>query len=162
MSRTIQNLQSVPFFHDAAQIHDSNPVRHLSDNGQIMGNKDARHAQRRTQIPEQIYDLRLNRNIKRGDRLVRNQKIRPQYERTGDIQTLTLATRKFVWVSVGHRAGQSHLIQQVINAGANVLATMNPEGFGERLPYRSAGIKGRRGVLKDHLHPGTPRAQCTV
>ncbi|GBR08856.1 hypothetical protein AA0228_0478 [Gluconobacter frateurii NRIC 0228] len=111
MRWTIQNLQSVAFLHDAAQIHDRNPVRHLSDDGQIMGNKDARYAERCTQIPEQIHDLRLNRHIKRGDRLVRNEKVWAQDKRAGNVQTLTLATGKFMRISISHRTGQTNLIQ---------------------------------------------------
>ena len=57
-------------------IHDDDPVGILRDNPHIVGDQHDRGAGRLLQFPYQIEDLRLDRHIERGRRLVGDQQFR--------------------------------------------------------------------------------------
>ncbi len=51
-------------FHQPAQVHDSDAIRHMLDYAQIMSNEEICQAELRLQFLEQIEDLSLDRHIK--------------------------------------------------------------------------------------------------
>jgi hypothetical protein len=73
MRRIVQYRIGLSFFHDAAEIHDSNAVAHLPNGAQIVAHKKHGRAELLLQIQQQIHHLRLDGNIKRADRLVTHQ-----------------------------------------------------------------------------------------
>src|SRR5262249_29200473 len=60
---------------DLAEIHDRDPMGHVLDDGEIVADEEERQAELALQILQQIHDLRLDRNIERGDGLVAHDEI---------------------------------------------------------------------------------------
>jgi hypothetical protein len=61
-----------------------------------MRNKQVGEPQTLLHIHEQVDDLRLDRDVERGNRLVGDQQARLERERAGNAYTLALAAREFV------------------------------------------------------------------
>ncbi len=55
------------------------------------------------QIAQQVDDLRTNAHIQRGDWLVENHQLRPECERTSDVDALALPAGKFMGVASQRR-----------------------------------------------------------
>ena len=79
-----------PDLHKAAQVHDGHPIRYIADDGQVMSYKQIGQAQLRAQVDKHIDNLRLHGNIQCGNRLVANNKIRFERQRTRDTYALAL------------------------------------------------------------------------
>ncbi len=74
--------------HQAAGVHDRNPVDDLRDYGEIVRNEQHGQPELRTQIGEQLQDLRLNGDIQGGGGLVGDQQLRPVHDGHGDHHAL--------------------------------------------------------------------------
>lgn len=64
-----------------------------------MGNEDEGEAHIAAQPVEKRNDLRLNRNIERRDRLITDDELRLQRQRTGNGDPLALAAGKLVRIT---------------------------------------------------------------
>ena len=78
MLRMIEDLVTGTGLHDTTGIHDCNTVTHARHDTQVMGDHDDGHAQLVLQLHHQLKDLRLNRNVQCGSRLIGDQKLRLQ------------------------------------------------------------------------------------
>ncbi len=76
---------------DAAEIHHRDPVADMRDHGEVVRDEQIGEAELAAQGGEQFDDLRLDRNIQRGDRLVADDEVRMQHQRAGDADALALA-----------------------------------------------------------------------
>src|SRR5215471_9688198 len=70
----------------------------------------------RLQILEQVDDLRLNRDVERGDRLVADDELRRHGKRASDADPLPLSAGELVWITVDVIGGESHGLEQVNDA----------------------------------------------
>ncbi len=76
------------------------------------------------QVLEQVNDLRLDRDVERGDRLVRDDEVRLDGERARNADALTLAARELVRVAVcvvGVEADDAHQVLDTLLARAAAL-----------------------------------------
>ena len=73
-----------------AQIHHDDLVREPADDRNVVAYEDQGHAEFIAQVHEQIDDLCLYRDVKRGQGLVGNNDLRLQHQRTRDCDTLPL------------------------------------------------------------------------
>ncbi len=64
-----------------------------------MADHHQRQSERNLEIRQQVEDLRLHGNIKRGNRLVRHQQGRPGDQRPGDGDALALAAGKLMRIA---------------------------------------------------------------
>ena len=62
--------------HDAPGVHHRHPVAHLGDNAEVVRDEHYRHARIFLKVFQQPQILRLNRNIQRSGRLVRDKHLR--------------------------------------------------------------------------------------
>ena len=60
MKRGVQYLRCLAKFNNLAEIHDSDTITHMLNNGEIMGDENVGKAQPRLEVDQQIEDLRLN------------------------------------------------------------------------------------------------------
>src|SRR5205814_9290582 len=67
---------------------------------QVVRDDQVGQTQLALQVVEQVDDLRLDRHVQRGDRLVGDDQLRPQGQGPGDPDPLPLATRELVRVPV--------------------------------------------------------------
>ena len=66
---------------------------------EVVRDEDVGQVQRAFQIKQEVQNLRLYRDVKRGDRLVADQELRPQRQRARDAYALALATGKAVRIA---------------------------------------------------------------
>src|SRR5690625_4380749 len=111
MARLVINLIPAGQLHDLAHVHDQNPVGHVPDDGQVMGNENQRQAQLFLQVLEQVDDLRLYGHIKCADRLVAHHQPGIDHQGTGNADALALAAGHFVRIAVDVFRPQAHHFQ---------------------------------------------------
>ena len=87
-------------FDQPASLHDADPFRKAPDEIQIVSDQDHRHAELALQLRQQLENLRLNRHIERGGRLVGDQQLGAACERHRDHRALALAARELVRIAV--------------------------------------------------------------
>ncbi len=78
-------------FHDLAVIDHDHLVGHVGDDAEIVGDEQHRHAELVLQVAQQLQDLRLDRHVERGRRLVGDQKRRLADQRHRDHRALAHA-----------------------------------------------------------------------
>ena len=91
--RAVEHVLHRRLLHDLAPGHHRHPVRHVADDTQVMGDQDHGHAQLGLQTLQQLQNLRLDGDIQRRCRLVRDQNFRFVGQRHGDHHALPLAAR---------------------------------------------------------------------
>jgi hypothetical protein len=79
---------------DLSRVHHCHPVGHACDDAKIVGDEEQGHAALGLQARQQIEDLRLDRYVERGRRLIGNQYLGIDGERPGDHRALLEAARK--------------------------------------------------------------------
>ena len=149
-------LKAVGQLDQLAQIHNTDAVGDMLDNAQVMRDKEVGQAHLLLQVLKHIDDLRLNRDIQRGDRLIADDELRVHSQRTGDADTLTLTARELVRVAVGMLTVQADTLQQgddlvvaLLGVGAQVV---DVDALAHNVADRHAGVKARVGVLEHNLH----------
>ena len=133
----------------------------MLDNRQIMRNEQVRQPEFLLQVFEQIQNLRLNRNIQRGDRLVADDQLRLERERPGNADALPLPARKLVGVAVYIAAGEADEVHELHHFGIHFLPAhlaVNLHRGRNDLPHRLAGVQRIKRLLKHHAHAFALRA----
>ena len=85
---------------DLAALHHVDAVGEAAHDAEIVGDEHDRHAEPLLQIGEQLEDLRLDRHVERGRRLVGDQHVGVVGERHGDHHALALAAGHLVRIGV--------------------------------------------------------------
>ncbi|MNE75673.1 hypothetical protein D3C80_1718550 [compost metagenome] len=77
--------------HNFTSVNDSDPIRYIGYYSEIMRNKNNRGRYLSLQILQQLKNLRLNRNVQRRRRFVRNQyfRVAGKSDRCNDTLPLT-------------------------------------------------------------------------
>lgn len=86
----VEHARHRTLLHHPAEIHHHDPVAEAAHHGQVMTDEQQRQAQARAQVGQQGQDLRLNRNIQRRHRLIRDQKLGTRRQRPRDPHPLPL------------------------------------------------------------------------
>ena len=76
MQRMVIDLVRVRKLHHSAQIHHGNTVGNVAYHQQIVRDKEVGQSQLILQLVKHIDDLRLDRNVERGNRLIADDKVR--------------------------------------------------------------------------------------
>ena len=97
---------------DATEVHHGDPVADVLDDAQVVRDEEVREAHLRLQVGHEVQDLRLDRQVERGYRLVGDDEARADRERTRDADTLTLAAAELVRVAVVVLRTEPDLLQQ--------------------------------------------------
>ena len=95
---TFEDFDDIALFDHAPAVHDHDPIRHLSDHTEVVGDEQNAHADLALQLAHQIQDLRLNRHVQGGRRFVRDQQGRIARERHRNHHALTHAARHLMRV----------------------------------------------------------------
>ena len=82
--------------HDAAEIHDRDPVGDVPDDTEVVGDEEIRQVEVLLERQQQVQDLRLYRDVERRDGLVANDELRAERECPRDADALTLTARELV------------------------------------------------------------------
>src|SRR3954462_9594112 len=139
----------------AARVHDDHPLRGFRDHAQVVGYEDHRRPELALELDDNVQDLRLNGNVQRGRRLVRDQHFRIARERYGDHGALTHAAGELVRVFARPllRLGNAHEAQHVDGLalrGRAAEALVQQQGFGDLLADRHDRVERSHRLLEDH------------
>ena len=85
---------------DLAEVHHRDAVAHVAHDGEVVGDEDQRQPELALQVAQQVEDLRLDRHVERGDRLVGDDQLRLERERARDADALALAAGELVRIAV--------------------------------------------------------------
>ena len=104
---------------DLAGIHHQHAVAALGDHREIVGDEEDRQAELAPQPLEELQDLRLQRDVEGGGRLVGDQQLGPGGERDRQHRALPLAARELVreLAQPAHRIGNRQQLEELEGAG---------------------------------------------
>ena len=121
---------------------------------QIVANEEIGKLVAFLQIAQQIDDLRLHRDVERGNGLVRHEEHGVARERARDADALPLTARQLVRESTHERGVEIDEVEQFAHPGVALgrrHRSLNVEAFAHGGPDRVPGVERRVRVLKDHL-----------
>ena len=103
MDRGTDDILRRSDLHNPAEIHHSDPAAHMLHDQEVMCDEQIRDTQFLLQVLKGIDDLRLNGNVKRGNRFVADDKARVDRQRPGNSDSLPLAAGKLAYPCGNHR-----------------------------------------------------------
>ena len=137
-----------------AEVHDGDAVGDMAHDQQIVGDEQIGQAEFFLQLGEHVDDLRLDRHVQRGDRLVADDEVRVDRERAGDADALALAAGKFVGVAGGMLGVEADIAHELENALLPFLPAgvelMHVQRLADDVGDGHAGVEGGIGILEDH------------
>ena len=144
-----------PLLHHFAATHDDDAIGKMLDDAEIVGDEHDRHAETLLQRAQQIEDLRLDRHVERGRRLIGDEQIRFIGECHGDHDTLALAAGHFMRIGIDAALGFGNAdeLEQFQHAHLGLFeghALVMDERFGDLPADRIERIKRGHRLLEDH------------
>ena len=138
-----------------AGVLDDDAIGGLGDDAHVVGDQHQRHAVALLERQQQIEDLRLDRHVERGRRLVGDEELRPAGERHCDHHPLAHAARKLVreGARAAGRIGDADLGEQLDDAlgpGAAVEVEMGLQRLADLEADGKARVQRRHRLLEDH------------
>src|SRR5688500_19706972 len=106
------------------------------------------------QFFEQIHDLRLDRNVQRGDRFIGDNEIRIDRQSASYTNTLPLSSGKLMRITLDKALAQSNCLEQLLHALLRFPATRESERFerlADNLTDDHSGIQRCIRIPKDDL-----------
>ena len=154
MARRDEDIRRGRLFDDLAEIHHRDLVAELLDHAEVVGDENIGQAALALQALEQIENLRLDRNIKRGYRLVADDQVGLRRERARDARAAARWPPEN-WCGTGRPpAAEARPAAAAAHALVDDLAWSRSEEI-ERLatcsPARRARIERGERILKHDL-----------
>jgi hypothetical protein len=142
-----------------ASVHHDDAIGNLRDHAHVMRDEHHGHVHFVLQQADQREDLRLDRDVERGGRLVRNQQRRTAGEGHRDHHPLTHSAGKLMRITRQHspRFGNAHLLEHRQRLGARarrVLALVQAYRLGDLLADGEHRVERRHRLLEDHRDLG--------
>ena len=162
----MENLSRFTGFNDFSLIHHGDAVRDVVDDAEVVRNENHRKTEVLLKLFDEIENLRLDRDIQRGDRFIRDDELGFWRERPGDGDALALATRKLVRIFPHHpriQADGGHQGLHAVEEGiALQLGMALADGLGEGRKNGHPRVERGVRVLENHLEiqPPLPDFRC--
>jgi hypothetical protein len=135
----------------------------VSHHREVVGDEDIGKAEAALQVSHEVDDLCLNRDVECRHRLVADDQLRLDRERTSDADALALPAREFVRIAAGVIGTQTHRAQQFshprVHVGGGLRQPMQAQRFGQQARHRHGRIERRIRILKDDLQRASSLAQ---
>ena len=148
--------------HDLAEVHHRDLLGDVLHHREVVGDEEIGEPPLLLQVHEQVQDLRLHRDVERGDRLVTHEERGLDRQRAGDPHPLALAARELVRVAAGEAGVEPDLLKQRRHFGVGPGAgreAVDGEGLAQRLAHGHARVERAVRVLEHDLHAAPQRAQ---
>ena len=161
MNRLVHDLSGRPHLHDPAPVHHSNPVAQVRYQVEIVGNEQVGQRQLLFEVQQQVDDLRLDRDIQVGHRLVEHQELRIHGQGPGHHDALLLAAGELVGESGAVRRSDAHRLQDLPNA-FHALLFRHPQvdqTLFQAVADAHLGVQSAVGILEHDLHPAAKGPQ---
>src|SRR5262245_37970059 len=131
----------------------------MLDHCQAVGDEQVGQPKFVLQILKQVDYLGLDRHVEGRDRLIADDKLRLDRQRTGYTDALALPARELMWVTVDEVRVQSNQRQQLLHSVAHLFGAltqaMYPDRLADDVADGHAWIERGVWILKDHLHLAT-------
>ena len=154
---------------DLAEVHDHHPVGDVPDDVEVVRDEDVGEPELRLQVLEQVQDLRLDRHVERGHRLVADDQLRVDGERARDADPLPLAAGELVREAVVVLGVEPDDLEQLLDAALALRVAVpmpcTSSGSATMKPTRLRGLSEAYGSWKTiimlapdrpHLRAGEP------
>ena len=133
------------FLDDLAGVHHGHPVADLTDQPEIVGDVDCDVPYFSTDVPDELGDASLHRDVEGGGRLVEQQEGRVRQQGHGDHHALLLAPEIWCGYAVMTRSG-SGIRTSPSTRIARARAPARPSPRGRSAPPSAVGRGWRLGV----------------
>ncbi len=158
MGRRAQHLSRRATFDHPALIHDRHPIRRAGNDAHVMGDQDHTDISLVHKVADQLQNLRLDRHVQGGCRLVGDDHIRLGTKCQRDHHTLAHPARHLVRIVVntGLGTGDPHIFQKLDGTAARFSLAdpvMRQDRLGQLLPDAVKRMQRRQRILKDIGHP---------
>src|SRR5215213_2132537 len=142
--------------HHRTEVHDAHAVGDVLHHREVVGDKKVGQAPVPLELPHQVDNLSLDRDVEGTHGLVGHDKVGVDGEGPGDPDPLPLPTRELVRVAAGVLAAQANRLEQLVHPVEAFLLAVNQAvyvyTFGYNVAHDHARVQRGLGVLKDHLH----------
>ena len=121
----------------------------------IVGNEHIAQIQLALQPLQKVNHLGLHGNVQGRNGFVAHDEPGRGGQGPGDADALALTAGEGVGIPLQMPGVQTHQIQQLLHPFGNFRAGqvgIIPQRFADNVPNNHAGIQGRIGILKNHLH----------
>jgi hypothetical protein len=105
----VEDVRDRPALDHVAVAHDDDRVRHVGDHAHVVRDEDDAGVDVLAQVPHELEDLGLDRDVEGGRRLVGDEQARAARERLGDHRALALTTGELVRVGAEPARGLRHV-----------------------------------------------------
>ena len=158
VERPPEQGRHVRLLDDLAGIHDRHAVAHLGDDAQVVGDEDDRGPGLVAQVPHQVEDLGLDRDVQRGRGLVRDEQLGLARQRHRDHHALGHATRHLVRIGIEaasriRDADHPQELQRPLPRGALLHTAVDLEHLGDLLADVPDRVQRGLRLLEDHADP---------
>ena len=142
--------------HEHARVHHVDALAHAGDDAEVVRDHDQRRVLLGDELTQQVEDLRLDRHVERGRRLVGDQELRLAGERHRDHRALAHAARELVRVVAGAAAFALGMPTRSRSSAARSFASrlahveVRLERLADLAPDREHRVQARHRVLEDH------------
>ena len=96
MARRCEDALRCAEFGEPAEIKHRHPVADAFNHRKIVADEDIGEAECLFEVVENVQNLRLHRNVERGNRLIEHDKLGVGGQRTGDADALRLSAGELV------------------------------------------------------------------
>ena len=161
MLRVVEDLVERPLLDDAAGVHDDDAVGDVRDHAEVVGDQDDPGPGLGAELPELVEDLRLDRHVERGRRLVGDQQLRRARQRHRDHHALAHSAGELVRVGPQAVRGARdpdalHQLDGAVHRlGLGDLAVVDADLLYDLLADPVHGVQRAHRVLEDHRDPGS-------
>ena len=142
------------------EVHDGDPVGDLPDHRQVVRDEDVGQVEVALQVPQQVQDLRLDRDVERRDRLVADDQLRLTARARARRRSAGAGRRRTRAGSGCSAPGSGRRVSS--SSCTRVFAPFGPvdrERRADDLADRLARVQRRVRILEDHLHLAPQRPQ---
>src|SRR5919201_632744 len=157
MERVVEELVAIRQLDNPPEIHYRDALAQMPDDRKVVSDEQVGEPEPPTQILQQIYDLRLDRYVERGHRLIADDKLRLQGESAGDPDALALAARHLMRISVGEfrieTADREELADPSIAPRTIALDPVHHDRLGDDIANIHARVQRAVRILEDDLNP---------
>jgi hypothetical protein len=100
MTRDREDFIARALFDRLAEIHDHDLIGNVTNDGEIVADKEIGEIQPVDDVGQKVENLRLNGHIERRDRFIEHEYLRLEHQGARDGNALTLAAGKHMGIAV--------------------------------------------------------------
>ena len=151
----VEDVLRLAVLDQMAEIHDADRVGDVLDDGEVVADEEVGELKLVLQVVQEVDDLRLDRHVQRGDRLVADDEFGVQRKGAGDADSLPLAAGELVRIAVlveGLQAAAVHDAVDIVVVLFLRHEVVLAHGLADDLADRHARAQRAKRVLEDDLH----------